>query len=104
MLTSAAVAPSHPASPRLSGAPGRNRTCDPRLRRPLLYPAELRAHAYYRGSLASSLFPDERETTPVIHRRSTRRRATAAAGARSDGHVETEDLGFACGRAGARRG
>ena len=25
------------------GAPGRTRTCDPRLRRPLLYPAELRA-------------------------------------------------------------
>jgi hypothetical protein len=27
----------------LSGAPGRTRTCDPRLRRPLLYPTELRA-------------------------------------------------------------
>jgi integrase len=27
----------------LAGAPGRTRTCDPRLRRPLLYPAELRA-------------------------------------------------------------
>jgi hypothetical protein len=27
------------------GAPGRTRTCDPRLRRPMLYPAELRAHA-----------------------------------------------------------
>ena len=26
------------------GAPGRTRTCDPRLRRPVLYPAELRAH------------------------------------------------------------
>ncbi len=26
-----------------SGAPGRTRTCDPRLRRPMLYPAELRA-------------------------------------------------------------
>ena len=25
------------------GTPGRTRTCDPRLRRPLLYPAELRA-------------------------------------------------------------
>jgi hypothetical protein len=24
--------------------PGRNRTCDPRLRRPVLYPTELRAH------------------------------------------------------------
>ena len=28
---------------RLHGTPGRIRTCDPRLRRPLLYPAELRA-------------------------------------------------------------
>ena len=26
-----------------SGAPGRTRTCDPRLRRPMLYPPELRA-------------------------------------------------------------
>ena len=26
------------------GAPGRIRTCDPRLRRPMLYPTELRAH------------------------------------------------------------
>jgi hypothetical protein len=25
-------------------APGRTRTCDPRLRRPMLYPAELQAH------------------------------------------------------------
>jgi hypothetical protein len=29
---------------RTDGAPGRARTCDPRLRRPVLYPAELRAH------------------------------------------------------------
>jgi hypothetical protein len=28
------------------GTPGRTRTCDPRLRRPLLYPAELRAHVW----------------------------------------------------------
>jgi hypothetical protein len=28
---------------RADGAPGRTRTCDPRLRRPMLYPAELRA-------------------------------------------------------------
>ena len=27
------------------GAPGRTRTCDPRLRRPVLYPTELRARA-----------------------------------------------------------
>ena len=29
--------------PSKSGAPGRTRTCDPRLRRPVLYPTELRA-------------------------------------------------------------
>jgi hypothetical protein len=29
----------------LIGAPDRNRTCDHRLRRPMLYPTELRAHA-----------------------------------------------------------
>src|SRR5947208_10416680 len=29
--------------PSESGAPGRTRTCDPRLRRPVLYPPELRA-------------------------------------------------------------
>src|SRR5262245_27898567 len=28
-----------------AGAPGRTRTCDPRLRRPMLYPAELRARS-----------------------------------------------------------
>jgi hypothetical protein len=35
-----------PDSPFLAGngAPGRTRTCDPRLRRPVLYPTELRAH------------------------------------------------------------
>jgi hypothetical protein len=27
----------------LVGAPGRSRTCDPRFRKPMLYPAELRA-------------------------------------------------------------
>jgi hypothetical protein len=26
------------------GAPGRIRTCDPRIRNPVLYPTELRAH------------------------------------------------------------
>ena len=29
----------------LESAPGRTRTCDPRLRRPVLYPTELRARA-----------------------------------------------------------
>jgi hypothetical protein len=32
--------------PDSHGAPGRIRTCDPRLRRPLLYPAELRARTW----------------------------------------------------------
>ena len=32
------------------GAPGRTRTCDPRLRRPMLYPAELRARITRSGS------------------------------------------------------
>ena len=30
---------------RVNGAPGRIRTCDPRLRRPMLYPTELRARS-----------------------------------------------------------
>ena len=32
---------------RVNGAPGRIRTCDPRLRRPMLYPTELRAHSLH---------------------------------------------------------
>ncbi len=35
------------ATPAQSGTPARIRTWDLRLRRPLLYPAELRAHKYY---------------------------------------------------------
>lgn len=31
-------------SPRKNGAPGRTRTCSPRIRNPMLYPVELRAH------------------------------------------------------------
>jgi hypothetical protein len=48
----ATVAVSRPAI-RANGAPGRTRTCDPRLRRPMLYPAELRApssHSRHAGS------------------------------------------------------
>ena len=33
----------HHRKPNPSGAPDRNRTCNPRLRRPVLYPVELRA-------------------------------------------------------------
>jgi aryl sulfotransferase len=29
------------------GVPGRTRTCDPRFRKPMLYPAELRGHNYF---------------------------------------------------------
>jgi hypothetical protein len=32
-----------------AGAPGRIRTCDPRIRSPTLYPAELRARAWRRN-------------------------------------------------------
>src|SRR5438477_4495779 len=38
---------------RKHGAPGRIRTCDPRLRRPVLYPTELRAHVKGSVSVAS---------------------------------------------------
>ena len=37
------IQPCYQDLPDSHGAPGRIRTCDPRLRRPLLYPAELRA-------------------------------------------------------------
>ena len=33
---------------RIDSAPCRTRTCDPRIRNPLLYPAELRAQREYR--------------------------------------------------------
>jgi hypothetical protein len=35
---------SRPLDEGKPGAPGRTRTCNPRLRRPMLYPVELRAH------------------------------------------------------------
>ena len=37
------------AAPRFDGAPGGSRTPDPRLRRPLLYPAELRAQHHFQN-------------------------------------------------------
>ena len=45
--------------PRFHGsyAPGRTRTCDPRLRRPVLYPAELRAPAFPSPSSRRGLNP-----------------------------------------------
>src|SRR5689334_21217824 len=42
-------------------APGRSRTCDPRFRKPMLYPAELRAH----GKAAH--FNVSQPTTPMTH-------------------------------------
>jgi hypothetical protein len=39
---------------RADGAPGRTRTCDPRLRRPVLYPAELRAQLRHTARPASA--------------------------------------------------
>ena len=36
-----------PLNRSISGAPDRNRTCNPRLRRPVLYPIELRAQNFY---------------------------------------------------------
>ena len=41
--------------PRALGAPGRTRTCDPRLRRPMLYPAELRAQSANHISILTRL-------------------------------------------------
>jgi hypothetical protein len=42
----------------MAGAPGRSRTCDPRFRKPVLYPAELRAHVIvFWGSRASIRAP-----------------------------------------------
>src|SRR5688500_13590623 len=37
------------------GAPGRTRTCGPRLRRPVLYPTELRARAGVKSQFTSGL-------------------------------------------------
>ena len=47
-----------------AGAPGRTRTCDPRLRRPVLYPPELRAHI---GAISN------RTLRPVISVRTRRK-------------------------------
>ena len=44
--------------PYLIGAPGRIRTCDPRLRRPMLYPAELQAQdLYLPGRITPGVLP-----------------------------------------------
>ena len=64
------------------GTPGRTRTCDPRLRRPLLYPTELRARATTLSSgkvgavdtnLRGLHFVSSSQPQPVIGRRATRK-------------------------------
>ena len=45
--------------PDSHGAPGRTRTCDPRLRRPLLYPAELRA-----PRVQATIWSGQRDSNP----------------------------------------
>src|SRR5690606_25929167 len=49
-----------------NGAPDRIRTCDPRLRRPLLYPAELRAQLAGRLYRLASALPTQGSTRPCI--------------------------------------
>ena len=39
----------------LIGAPDRNRTCNPWIRSPILYPIELRAHTLFFNGLAESV-------------------------------------------------
>jgi hypothetical protein len=46
------------------GAPGRTRTCDPRLRRPMLYPAELRAQSGASSHQHGSRWSGQRDSNP----------------------------------------
>ena len=48
-----------------TGAPYKIRTCDPRLRRPVLYPNELRAHRFRRFAPAFTWF-GEKVLGPVV--------------------------------------
>ncbi len=77
-----------PKNPRSCRAPSRNRTCNPRLRRPVLYPIELWAQTLMKHELR--LFgPDERSrdtTSPLGGERSTVT-ASNAFSANSDGCV-----------------
>ena len=69
--------PKGPENAALDGAPGRSRTCGPRLRRPLLYPAELQA----RGP-ASAFTPRTRQAAPGSRRSS----APARTATKKQGH------------------
>jgi hypothetical protein len=68
------------------GAPGRTRTCDPRLRRPMLYPPELRAPCGMRDCTAMALpnrFRARAASTMVRHVTRTDRYRTAGRVVRS---------------------
>jgi integrase len=51
-----------------SGTPGRTRTCDPRLRRPLLYPTELRARTAVLASPLRAVSANEHAAALAPHR------------------------------------
>src|SRR5262245_62027583 len=74
-------------------APGRSRTCDIRLRRPTLYPAELRAHAYY----------NLRQGTTTLHEPGLRNLTTGCAGALMFGGPAIPTLDRSCGTCVAAR-
>ena len=82
------------------GAPGRIRTCDRRIRSPLLYPAELRARGTGPASVnARSLLEASTSGPPGSGRKyAARPRARWPAGSR---HAAEARRGF-CGRAGRR--
>ena len=78
--------PKGPENAALDGAPGRSRTCGPRLRRPLLYPAELQA----RGP-ASAFTPRTRQAAPGSRRSS------------APGRTATKNKGIRCSGRGTPR-
>jgi hypothetical protein len=66
------------------GAPGGNRTPDPRLRRPLLYPTELQARAPYRSmTLSMAVLGGDASLADGPHDRATARNG-GIAGARRE--------------------
>ncbi len=64
------------AGTRRIGAPGRTRTCNPRLRRPMLYPVELRARGFRHGPEMVGVERFELPTSCSQSRRATRLRYT----------------------------
>jgi hypothetical protein len=60
------------AAARRAGAPGRTRTCDPRLRRPVLYPTELRAPMVWKSQCSKSFDARERRAgSSILDHRAT---------------------------------